>query len=191
MRTSSHHHLHHHNHYHYHLHHHNHHYNNYHHYYHHHHHFHHHHRNYYYHHHYYHLIIIIIIFIIKIIIIIIITIIAIIIIISIIVYHFAKRAVLIAGDWNSELESITGNINAAVGSYANEESNARGCWFQRWATLEKLVIANTLFKKRWGRRWSHTQKGRKRVIDYICVDRRLRKHLVLWTQKRVTALILV
>ena len=42
--------------------------------------------------------------------------------------------------------------------------------FVDWAQEQKLIIANTVFKKRWGLRWTHCQQGRKRQIDYFCLD---------------------
>ena len=86
----------------------------------------------------------------------------------------AKRMTILGGDWNAEVESAAWESHATVGAFANPKGNARGEWLHRWATSERLIIANTLFKKRWGCRWSHIQHGRKRTIDYICMDRCLR-----------------
>ena len=79
----------------------------------------------------------------------------------------AKRMTILGGDWNAEVESAAWESHATVGAFANPKGNARGEWLHRWATSERLIIANTLFKKRWGCRWSHIQHGRKRTIEYL------------------------
>ena len=88
-----------------------------------------------------------------------------------------KRVAIIAGDWNAEVESITVDREPsdAVGRYANARGNQRGDWLKRWATAERILLANTFFKKRWGQRWTHTQNGRQRQIDYILVDSKYRR----------------
>ena len=40
------------------------------------------------------------------------------------------------------------------------------------------MVANTRFKKRWGRTWTHKQQGRTCQIDYVCVDAALRGSIV-------------
>ena len=35
-----------------------------------------------------------------------------------------------------------------------------------------MIIANTMFQKRWGRLWTHVQNGRKRQIDYLLVEKK-------------------
>ena len=88
-----------------------------------------------------------------------------------------KRILIIAGDWNAEVESagLDYERKDSVGRYANDTGNNRGDWLKRWATSERLVVANTLFKKRWGLRWTHEQHGRRRQIDYILVDSKYRR----------------
>ena len=88
-----------------------------------------------------------------------------------------KRILIIAGDWNAEVESAGLDYERKdfVGRYANATGNNRGDWLKRWATSERLVVANTLFKKRWGLRWTHEQHGRRRHIDYILVDSKYRR----------------
>jgi hypothetical protein len=89
----------------------------------------------------------------------------------------SKRFVIMGGDWNAEV-GPSADEDKVVGAFANATGNARGDWLHRWATKEQLIIANTTFKKRWGCRWTHSQHGRKRMIDYICIDRRLRYNLL-------------
>ena len=33
-------------------------------------------------------------------------------------------------------------------------------------------MANTIFRKRWGKRWTHTQQHHKRQIDYILLEKK-------------------
>ena len=86
---------------------------------------------------------------------------------------------MVAGDFNAKVASAKGE-DAAVGKYANKVGNARGHTMHHWVNKEHLVIANTIFKKRAGKIWSHkvTQTGRKRLIDYICIDRSLRREIL-------------
>ena len=82
-----------------------------------------------------------------------------------------KRLLLMAGDWNAEVQSLKTDRESddVVGQYANDCGNQRGDWLRRWATAERMLITNTCFKKRWGQRWTHEQNstGRRRQIDYI------------------------
>ena len=90
-----------------------------------------------------------------------------------------KRLLLVAGDWNAEVESGSNDDHThkeMVGRYANHSGNYRGDMLKRWAMAERMVIANTLFKKRWGLRWTHVQHGRQQLLDYICVDSTYRRH---------------
>ena len=89
----------------------------------------------------------------------------------------AKRLITVGGDWNAEVESSTCERDGTVGAYANASGNVRGDWLRRWATAERLSIANTILQKRWVRRWTHAQHGRNRIIDYIRIDRHLRQNL--------------
>ena len=70
-----------------------------------------------------------------------------------------KRLLVIAGDWNAEVKSDVAGYckHDVVGKHANASGNARGDWLNRWATAERLVLANTQFQKRWGLRWTHAQ----------------------------------
>lgn len=85
----------------------------------------------------------------------------------------ARRFIIIAGDWNAEVQSAErdGKHNS-VGAFANSEGNARGEWLTSWACHENLLITNTMFKKRWGHIWTHEQKGRTRQLDYIMVEKK-------------------
>eukprot|EP00973_Karenia_brevis_P008082 1095156-Karenia_brevis.AAC.1 len=83
----------------------------------------------------------------------------------------AKRVVIIGGDWNAEAQSaMSSGDSGAVGEFANPFGNDRGDWLVRWATAERLILCNTLFKKRWGKIWTHRQGDRERQIDYLCID---------------------
>ena len=108
-----------------------------------------------------------------------------------------KRIFIFGGDWNAEVRSA--EDDPAVGKYSNAIGNARGDWLRRWATSEKLVLANTLFKKRWGRLWTHLQHNRARIIDYMGVDIKHRnliqdagasKHVDLGSDHRAVKLVL-
>eukprot|EP00973_Karenia_brevis_P071023 9867874-Karenia_brevis.AAC.1 len=92
-----------------------------------------------------------------------------------------KRQIILAGDWNAEVQNAaTGSDDPkrAEGQYANSGGNQRGQWLTNWAREHKLLIANSWFKKRWGRRWTHKQNGRQRVIGYFCTDRDRRHQLL-------------
>eukprot|EP00973_Karenia_brevis_P004321 592682-Karenia_brevis.AAC.1 len=83
------------------------------------------------------------------------------------------NAIIIGGDWNAEVASACMKERfSPTGYYGNSVSNARGAWLQSWAGLHRSILANTLFKKRWGRRWTHTVNGRQRMIDYFLVESR-------------------
>ena len=83
-----------------------------------------------------------------------------------------KRMLLFGGDWNAEVRSSLGNSrDNAVGHYANEKGNARGEWLKQWAQSMGLMLANTFFKKTWGKTWTHAQHGRERQIDYVGLDK--------------------
>eukprot|EP00973_Karenia_brevis_P032998 4554803-Karenia_brevis.AAC.1 len=86
-----------------------------------------------------------------------------------------QRIFIVGGDWNAEVASSTDH--PSVGKFANELGNPRGDWMKTWATSQRLVLANTVFSKRWGRRWTHRSAatGRARQIDYVCVDAKYRE----------------
>ena len=81
-----------------------------------------------------------------------------------------KRSIVLGGDWNAE---VLASSSPAVGPHSNSQGNARGEWLANWACKEGLLIMNTRFCKRWGLIWTHCQKGRRRQIDYILVDKEL------------------
>eukprot|EP00973_Karenia_brevis_P022158 3048206-Karenia_brevis.AAC.1 len=88
----------------------------------------------------------------------------------------SRRLPIIAGDWNAEIGGQKlGDEGGAVGQHGQGLRNARGQWFATWASTSSLRITNTFFRKRWDKLWTHVQNNRERVIDYICVDERMRK----------------
>ena len=85
----------------------------------------------------------------------------------------SERIILLSGDWNAEVQSDPGpTLDSAVGPYANASGNQRGMWLANWAQKENLAIANTFFRKRWGKVWTHSQNGRRRQIDYCMVEKK-------------------
>lgn len=115
-----------------------------------------------------------------------------------------KRLLLMAGDWNAEVQSLKTDRESddVVGQYANDCGNQRGDWLRRWATAERMLITNTCFKKRWGQRWTHEQNstGRRRQIDYIFIDKKYKrlvmdagveKQLVLGSDHRAVKIYLI
>eukprot|EP00973_Karenia_brevis_P065478 9097762-Karenia_brevis.AAC.1 len=79
-----------------------------------------------------------------------------------------NHVILIAGDWNAEApSSTTPGLDGSVGRFANSQGNVRGEWLKQWAETSGFVLANSIFKKRWGHTWTHEQRGRKRQIDYL------------------------
>eukprot|EP00973_Karenia_brevis_P020620 2830589-Karenia_brevis.AAC.1 len=44
--------------------------------------------------------------------------------------------------------------------------------------MQKLVLANTCFKKRWGLTWTHIQNNRKRQIDFWILDLKFKHCMV-------------
>ena len=56
-----------------------------------------------------------------------------------------KRLLVIAGDWNAEVKSDVAGYckHDVVGKHANASGNARGDWLKRWATAERIALANT------------------------------------------------
>ena len=90
----------------------------------------------------------------------------------------ARRHVMLGGDFNAEAKSTGYHTECkSVGRFANPDGNLRGEWLVAWAGYHDLRIANTLLQKRWEKRWTHRQHGRERIIDYILIDRRLRRRL--------------
>jgi hypothetical protein len=81
-----------------------------------------------------------------------------------------RRSIVLGGDFNAEVQASS---TPSVGPYTNTQGNTRGEWLANWACKEGLLIMNTRFRKRWGLVWTHCQKGRKRQIDYILVDKGL------------------
>ena len=87
------------------------------------------------------------------------------------------KLLVIGGDWNAEVgrQKIGEESNVAVGKHGMGERNTRGQWFATWAMTSNLVVANTLFRKRFEHFWTHEQHERKRVIDYVCVDDKIKR----------------
>lgn len=69
--------------------------------------------------------------------------------------------VIVGGDFNAEVASAE-DADVTVGKYTNPSGNVRGFTLQHWASKEHLVLSNTLFRKRWGKIWTHKQHGRER-----------------------------
>ena len=83
----------------------------------------------------------------------------------------AGYTIIIGADCNAEAGGVQG-LCAALGSFGNESSSARGEWLKAWAEKSNLLLANTVFKKRWDKIWTHAStSGRQRQIDYILVER--------------------
>ena len=88
------------------------------------------------------------------------------------------RIIVLGGDLNAEVQSRECGEASSVGQCANICGNERGEWLESWATREHMVVANTVFRKRWGKVWTHIQKSRKRQIDYRLVERKRRRHVI-------------
>lgn len=90
------------------------------------------------------------------------------------------KLVAIGGDFNAEVGSDPSAAQrATIGRHGLNTRNARGEWLQSWASTEELILANTHFKKRGGRKVTHIgTTGRKRQIDYILLVKTLWRRAV-------------
>ena len=90
-----------------------------------------------------------------------------------------RRLPIIAADWNAEVGSWRADEGyKSLGMHAEGHRNQRGEWMLAWTSLHNLIIANSYFRKRWAKQWTHLQAGRERIIDYVCLDARLKRFLV-------------
>jgi exonuclease III len=100
-----------------------------------------------------------------------------------------KRLIIVGGDWNAEVGAQLCDEEAhVIGNHGVGKRNARGQWLAGWSGCNGVVLANTLFRKRWEHQWTHEQDGRRRVIDYIGIDSKLRKKIRHAEAKEVTDL---
>ena len=85
----------------------------------------------------------------------------------------------IAGDFNASVGQNQGEDNpTTIGKHGFGEENARGLWLKQWCSLEDMCIANTMFPKPDIKKVTHAGiSGNMRQIDFILVDKCLRKQL--------------
>ena len=90
-----------------------------------------------------------------------------------------QRIVILGGDWNAEAgQRQPGEQDMSIGIHGAGSRNARGEVFVKWAALKRLVIMNSMFRKRFENAWTHTQAGRHRILDYFLVDVRYYKQVL-------------
>ena len=88
--------------------------------------------------------------------------------------HKRNKHLIIAGDWNAEAGARqNGEEDGALGEHGHGIWNGRGNWLVKWATMNELVISNTIFEKTWTPKWTHSIDGRKRTTDYILIEKLL------------------
>ena len=69
-----------------------------------------------------------------------------------------------------------GEEGGALGEHGYGIRNGRGNLLVKWATMNELVIANTIFEKTWTQKWTHSIDGRKRTIYYIQIEKNRMKY---------------
>lgn len=62
---------------------------------------------------------------------------------------------------------------AHIGSYGSGMRNERGEWLASWTSIRNLAFTNTFFDTPLDERWSYSNGGVRRLIDYILVGQPL------------------
>jgi len=89
------------------------------------------------------------------------------------------RTVLICGDWNAVVGQRQEAEDArSIGDYGIGARNARGDWFVKWASLERMCIVNTQFDKNLSQQWTYLKGYARRQIDYMAID----QNAAAWTK---------
>ena len=87
-----------------------------------------------------------------------------------------NRRFVCAGDFNAVVgQRCDGDVVDVVGNHGLGVRNSRGSTMVTWASLEDLCIVNTHFRKRHEAQWTHKNGGRERQIDFVCIDKCMRK----------------
>ena len=83
-----------------------------------------------------------------------------------------NRSIWAFGDWNAVAGlRQSGEDNRIIGSHGIGQRNQRGDSMIAWATLNGLSIVNTMFRKQFGKLWTHDNGLNLRQIDYGMIQR--------------------
>ena len=86
------------------------------------------------------------------------------------------RRFIVGGDFNAVVgKRLEGEAKTNVGEYGMGDRNDRGDMLVKKAMLGSLAIFGTMFAKREEHVWTHVDGGRKRQLDYSCVDWAVRR----------------
>jgi hypothetical protein len=82
-----------------------------------------------------------------------------------------KHNLIIMGDWNSQIGQRGKGEKKLIGNYGYGKCNARGWRLLRFCQEHNLILVNSFFKKRLGKRWSWVTPNQKHrtLIDYILI----------------------
>ena len=92
-------------------------------------------------------------------------------------FFFTFDILVVQGDWNAKVgKDAQADWGEVCGPYCNVKTNERGLRLLEFATLNNLVLTNTLGPHKPSRRWTwHSPDGKHHnQIDYILVKKRFR-----------------